>query len=384
MLYGYTKKSIENMCNPGFYLVSCVSNMLVLSLSYFVVPVVGKHLAIFGTASMLVLILEFSWRGKRFTESVYNTRYVIQIIIGAVAITSGIVFINKDYMLYLPILMGMMYFAVNTIIRSQLVQYTSIGLMVLAPAKILITQPKDMLEYMSVVVLFTTVVVLTTVVFRTNKERLEDVERTSTVLRGTHYISTHLMTHDVRNTLQEMQSLALPRYRNSTTAFLYLLQSYSETIDKIVSNNAFDEMADVSIADVVNSLNHLTTTKRMVFSYIEEDDACVVSVKNVVYSILKNFIENSCEAADRIGIVPNIVVAKTHNKVTITDNCGGFDVSGIRNGYTSKTKNCKNHGVFLRTVTDTAMYELFGFCVDVARIHNGTKIVVKFKEAKSK
>ena len=383
MLFGFSKKSISNLNNPVFYYLSCFANTVTLSFAYFTVPRFGTVLGVVGDSILLILIVEFALRRKELTEKQYTLRYVVKVILGTAAVSCGVLMIDKDYVLYLPILVGMMYFNVNTILKSAVVQYTTILFMCIPFIKLIIMNPVNLTEYISVISVFLGISILSTMLFRTNKEKLEEAEKTSSMVIGVHKLMTGLALHDIRNTLQKMQILATAKYRNDIQLFMTTMYRDMKAIEQCVENNMFSQSEEVNIVDIVDSLSHITNNNSVLFCFVCEDQEPVFGVRNMIYSALKNFIENSIEATQRQHKISTITVAKSDNKVIITDNCGGFDVSAITKGVSAKVPGSKKHGIFLRTITDPAIRNLFGFTANIERIEDGTKITMIFdKERK--
>jgi hypothetical protein len=351
--------------------------LIVIGFSFYLLPVLGTPVAFTGIGLMLAMLIEFEVH-KPFTRQQYNIRYVIQMFAGMVVIVLGVVYIERDYILYLPILMGMVYMNVNTIIKNKFIQYVSLAMMFVPAVKVISTKPQNMFEYLCVIFVFMSVSLLSSTLFRTNKETLEEAENVSTMMRGVHKLITHLTRHDVRNELQKMQILGTPTYRKNTALFLDTMYKYQASIEKLVDNNIFDDRSDIDVSALLEALSHVTSSKSVIFSYVCEDDSPVVSGRNMLYSTLKNVIENSIEAANRKGITGQVVVVKSKNKITCTDNCGGFNTSSIAQGRTSKNTGTKNHGVFLYTITNPAIKALFGFSAHVSCIDNGTRVELIF------
>jgi len=378
MLYGFTKGSMGNLYNPIFYAFSCAANIAVFSFGYMLIPTVGPAVCGVGIAVVCGLMLELALR-KNFNDDQYRIRYVTKILCGIVVVASGSLYIDQDYVLYVPILVGMAYITVNTILRSSILQACSITLLLVAPLKILLVmESSKFVAYMSTIVMETALVILTFAIFRTNKERLEETEKTVAILRGHHSMNTHQFSHDMRNVLQSMQELATSKYRTDPIKWLEKFDEYVASIDELCENYKSDEMSQVSIDSIIDALSHMTTNRRIIFNYVKYDDDPVLSYKNYVFWVLRNLIENSIEAANRRGILGTVAVVKSKNTITITDNCGGFDVSGIAHGNTSKTHDPKKHGVFLRTITDPSMSYMYGFTTVVENIKTGTQATLVF------
>lgn len=377
MLFGFTKQAVNNLHHPTFYMLSCISNMITIGFAYYALPVVGEWVAGVGIALMIAMMIEHELHDV-LSKREYNNRYTVKILAGMTVITLGVVYIDRDYILYLPILMGMVYMNVNTIIKNKWLHYVLLALMFAPAVKVIATKPQNMLEYLCVIFLFISVSLLSSTLFRTNKETLEAAENTSMMMKSVHKLVTHLTRHDVRNELQKMQILGTATYRKNQMLFLETMHKYQSSIEQLVDNNIFDDWSSIDVADMIDNLSHVTSNKNLIFSVVCEDSEPVFTVKNMLYSTLKNIIENSVEASNRKGIVGQMTIVKTRNRITCSDNCGGFDVSSIAQGHTSKKHGQKSHGVFLYTITNPAIKTLFGFSATVRRIENGTCVELTF------
>jgi hypothetical protein len=215
--------------------------------------------------------------------------------------------------------------------------------------------------------------------FKSNKSQFELNEQKAELFKNVNKSMNQLRRHDVRNELMKMMILAKAKYRNDIELFMDTLQQFTTSINELIDDKIYDSHYEVDIDSLISTMNHITSHKCIVFNYKKEDSVPLLSNKNFLYSTIKNFVENSCEAAMNKGIVANVTLTKTENKIIIEDDCGGFDVNKIIEGYTSK--NEKNlHGVFLKTITNPFIKNMFGFEVRIERVDNGTKVTLIFEE----
>jgi hypothetical protein len=113
-------------------------------------------------------------------------------------------------------------------------------------------------------------------------------------------------------------------------------------------------------------------TNKASIDYVELDDSTFYTNKNILYSTIKNFLENSIEANSNCFVV----VIKEKDRITIIDDCGGFDLETMKGKTTKEKKNL--HGIFLKTITDPSIKNLFNFEVKIDRMDNGTRVKIVF------
>jgi uncharacterized membrane protein len=379
MLYGYNNKSTMNLYNVRFYVFSCFMNLVSILFSIFTIPEYGIYMGIMGFVLYSVMIYE-ALRRHQFTDDQYRVRYSIKVLAGIALITMGVFTLHSDFLLYLPILMGLLYLNLNTIIRYTWLQYVIIAFMLSPVVRVVLDPSKNKMEYISIIFLFVTSSLISTMLFHTNKETIEENENRANMIKNMFRIMNHLTVHNVRNELQEMQRLYKPEYRNNGMMFLTAMTQHMESIDKMVNNRLFDSYEDVMINDVVDDLNHVLRDSDVEFEsdFDNEEMNCN---KSILFTTIKNFVENSIEASKRNGIKCELKISKRKNMITIIDNAGGFDIEKIGFGKTEKN-NKNDHGIFLRTMIDPSVENIFGFKTTITKISGGTKVILTFKEKK--
>jgi len=376
-MLSYNKNTEINLYSRKFYIFSCILNLISAVFSYFTIPVHGSYIAIAGVVLFIFMALE-SLAPDEFTVSQYVNRYTIKILFGMVVVSTSIFSVDKDYILFIPVLLGLMYLNVNSILKSKFIQYLAPVFMTIPIFKVIISDSYDLVEYLALLFLFIGTSTLTSFLFQTNKHSLEEHERRGKMIKQIYKLMNHLTVHDVRNELQKMQVLAMDRYRKNTTLFIKTLNDFNNNIDKIVDNKLFESSESIDIKDLIEDMSHIIRRGDVCFYPSFKDNTMIYSNKNILFSTLKNFMENSIESARRKGITCQIQFIKDENQITLIDNCGGFEINKIKFGNTEKEDKDK-HGIFLKTIIDPSIKNLFGFEVGIVRLEHGTKVILQFQ-----
>jgi hypothetical protein len=374
MLFGFSRNSHGYLFNSHFYFLSCLLNISTLAIGVLILPNPGKIISFLAIFVHLSLLVELHFR-RSFSKENFRTRYIIKILVGMFSIGSTVIIVDKDYIIYLPFLFGIFYSNVNTILKSSTVSIASILMMSSSVIGVLYSNRIDKTEHIAVLTSFMLMMILSSVLFRTNKMELEESEKRSQMMRCVYQMISQLMRHDVRNELQQMQILAMAKYRNDRELFMKTMSDFTDALDRMISADMFSNSQEINIDEILNdlepALSRCTTHKHLL------DPSPIFGNRNFVYSTLKNLIENSIESANRQGIAPTLRILKAGNRVSLIDNCGGFDITRIMDGVSSKSDS-PEHGLFLRTITDSAISNLFGFKVELCRLVNGTLSVLVF------
>lgn len=376
MLFGFTRKSARYLLSPRFYTFSCALNLLSMVFGILLLPPSGKILCTAGSGVLLGLLVESRFQ-RTFSGEDYRRRYVLKMLMGMAAIGMSMFLLDRDYLLFLPMLMGILYLNVNTILRSSLITASCIVFMSTSLVKIVLSSQANKLEHLAVMILFMTTAFLSGLIFRTSKNELEEVENRSQMMRCAFQLASQLMRHDMRNAMQQLQVLGMARYRNDPALFRKTMSEHTQTLDRIVSADLFSDAQEIRFGELIPALSN-QLSHRCELHHQSLDEEPLVGNRNLVHSVLKNLLENSIEAAQRQGASPCLRIVKVGNKITVLDNCGGFDITRVLEGRTSK-KDAANHGIFLRTVTDPAIASLFGFRVELCSVQGGTSSVLTFE-----
>lgn len=369
---GYTK---VNLYSKLFFRVSCIANILSYIFTFTIVS--GTRLASIAMGLIMVYMLVESYIVEYSHES-YNSRYASKIVMGIVLIALSVVYVDRDYILFLPIIMGLLYLNVNSIIKSKFVNYMLSIFVVVPIVKIYMFSNYNKYEYIGVLVTFMFLITMSNMLFRLNSEKLFEVENRAETTKEIVRLMNHLVVHNVRNELQNMQILCKAKYRNDIDLFIDTMHEYQQSISRLVDSDIFDNFESIDVKEIINGMNHIIGKNLVDFDYTEKDNTEIATNKNVLYSTIKNFIENSIEASRKFKDKKSILIVKEGKTIKITDSCGGFDVSNIKVGSTTKSVDKRYHGVFLKTITDESICKLFGFAVTIKKIDDGTEIEIKF------
>lgn len=377
MLY-FESNKFDVLFSRKYYIVNIVIVMILLAITWKTIPTFGPYISVGAS----ILFLGVSWKsilGRTMTRLEYEKNYIILIYLIMFIIVVSLFTIEKEYIIVIPFLMSMVFGNVNVIFRSNFLQKINQIFMLTPLIKIVITYRN--FEYFSVFVFIASLVVITNLLFTTNRNRLEaESEMKADFVKEVFKLTSQLSNHDVRNSLTKMMILSKKEYRENLPKFL---EEYDNCVSDILSHINLDVFSntDINITELIDKMTHVTRKDNVNFIFDCRDDIKVVANSNIVYSTIKNFIENSIEAANRKNEDVSIMLTKYKNIVEIADNCGGFDVNNIKTGNT--TKNSKGHGIFLSTIIDPAVQKMFGFEVNLYNTGIGIKTVIKFNSVSS-
>ncbi len=374
---GLLFKNGMNLFSKQFFVTSCSGAMLMLAFTYSVVPVVGPALAFFSSTVFVYLIVERIVR-KRYTLEMYASRYEVTMMIEVIVVSVALFYVESDYVLFIPIILGIVYLNVNAIMKSRRVYWFTMPFMLLPVVKIVMFKTDRTLEYASVIVLFILTVFISELLFRSTAQAVAESERRREMMHTVFKLMNHLTSHDVRNLCQRMLILNLEKYRNDPELFEETLDGFVEKLGILTDPKYYEAQVQVDIKALVESMSHVVQSPYITIKLCLEVPSFSCN-KNMLYSTVMNLIENSVEAATRRCRNSVIEISTVGDELTLEDNCGGFDVSGIQRGTTSKPNGIR-HGVFLRTITDPALDGVFGFAVDIQPVPNGTKTIINFNQ----
>ena len=366
-------KTKNTLYNKWFYLGSCIANALCNLFAYSLVSDSVLMLIFFS----ILVAFAFENVFRNLTESELNDRYILKVLFGIITITISMWSINKDYVLFFPLMFGSLYLNFNVYLRSKVLEYTTKAFLFTPFIKLFFMNNIKIIEYAPIMVCFAVITIVSNMLFIMNSKEIKEVENRSDVVKEIFRLMNHLSIHDIRNELQKMQILCTKKYRGDVDLFMDTFKKYSDSIMALIDKDIFTNFEEVNLKDLIENMNHITGRNVVDFSYIEKDDSEVNANKNVLYSTIKNFIENSIEAAMKTNDRKYVTVIKEKKLIRIIDNCGGFDINNIYKGRTTKIDE-KYHGVFLKTIIDPAIKNLFGFLVEIVRLPEGTEIQLRF------
>ena len=378
MVFGFDHNSVVTLYDKKFYRNSCIMNAACMVVAAVILPFPGK---VYGAAATLVFLgflAEILLRGDALTRAAMRNRYIFKMVSGMVTIGIGTALVDKEYVLYVPAVMGMLYLNVNTLLRSPYLQKVIYGFMFLSVAQSVGMHHADLretLEYGATSVFLVVSALLTFGLFRSNKDVFERNERRASILLAVGRMQNELMVHDVNNALMSIFVLSNERYRSDKALFVEELERRLEEVRDLLDVRMLDRREDVDLGELLDRMPAAAGDCRVVRDFQDRDP--IPANLNMFYSMLRNFLQNSAEAAARSGKSATIHVRKSGRLVVLEDDAGGFDTSLIRAGATSKSQ-AGTHGVFLRTVSDPVVQAGFGYRLEIERTQTGTRVEIDF------
>jgi len=380
MVFGFDHNSERTLHKPIFYRASCLANMLATAMAARLLPVAGSIVAWAAfLVSTFLLVQHLLCRGRLAQESI-RRGYLAKIYAGMVLISVGIFELDREYAAYFPIVMGMLYLNVNTILRSNLLQRSATALMTLSVVKAVLLHHgslPEFLEYGSISVMLVSSALLTFELFRSNKRTYEENEQQASALMAVSKMLNQLLVHDVNNALTSIFIVAGEKYRSDKPLFMEELERRVDVVKELIDSRIWDHHEPVDVAEVMDQMTALVGGPMVSIQTEIVDSRRVVTNRNMLYSILRNLLENSMEAASRADSDCAIRVRKEGRTVSVEDDCGGFEVEDIRPGGSAKP-GARGHGVFLSTITSPVIQVAFGFKVAVVRTRTGTRVELVF------
>lgn len=372
-MFFFGARKLEILYSKEYYVVNCLLVIMMEAFSMKLLNVIPWYAHGLITVAFLLVSLPLILNKSPTIED-FNRGYVVTVVLLMVNVSVAVFSFDKEYFLTIPFIVGVVLGNVNFLFRSRTISYAMFPFMLLPLIKISIYH-RDV-EHMAVFASISALCVISSILMSTNKAMVEkETERKAEFVKEVFKLTSGLSNHDLRNELASMMSLSSKKYRENLPLFLEAFDAHVNNILSHVSFNVFDH-TDVDISDVISRMNHVTRNSNCEFVFEAEDDLPVKGNYNVISSMIKNFISNSVEAAVRNNKIAKVSVAKYGNVVEIIDDCGGFDVSRIGIGTSSKTGF--GHGVFLSTIVDPSVQKMFGFNVRILNVVDGTRIIITF------
>lgn len=374
--YSYNNKTEKYLYNKTFFKWSSLSNLFCHILTAFIISNVF-YLEMFVSLIFFGIFVESNF--KDYSRNDFNNRYVMKIIFGIFTMLFSVYYSNREYIIYLPILMGLFYLNVNSIIKSKLVHYACLIFIPFPIIKVLFTNLQNKIEYLVVLIMFSTISFMTHYLFSSRKNQIEENEEKVETIKTIFQMRNGLKKHDIRNELTKLMILSSKKYRSDFNLFIETLESIVKTINlSIDDDDIFGEHEVINFDEILDQMPNVTLNKNINFSYGKKDEIKIKCNKNILFSTIKNFLENSMEAARKNQKIAGVVLTKEKNLITIIDDCGGFDLSKISFGNSSK-EHKHLHGIFLKTIITPFIKDVFGFSVEIENIGSGTKVKIMFE-----
>ena len=378
-MFGFAASSEGTLYSAGFYRTSCALNAFCMACGGVLLPFPGAQLCAPWALVHLGFLVEQLVRGPALGREAMRRRYIVKILSGMGAIALSMALVARDYVIYLPIVMGLMYLNANTLIRSSAIQGAVFGLMPLSVVKAVAmhhSNPVEAGEYAATSALLVASGLLTYKLFSTNKSVFERNERMAATLPAVGRMQDELSAHDVNNSLASLYILSNERYRADKGMFLEELDRRVEQVKELVDARRMDRRDRVDVGKLLDRMPGAAGDCALVREFA--DDVPVTANRNMLFSMLRNFLENSSQAAERSGRACTVRVRKRGDLLELEDDAGGFDVERIGSGESAKSGG--GHGVFLRTVADPAVQAGFGYRLRISRTGRGTLVSIAFAD----
>lgn len=368
-------KRIE-LHSRSFLMTSCLAASLFFLSSCFFVELDCMFVYIPSSLVLLCFALEARYAKRELTLRHYNIRYEITIYLGMLVTTTSMFLIDDIFVLFVPVLLGVLYTSANTFIKSKRVAVASSLFMFEPIVKLLSVRSSVPLGYTAVMVLCIVVVLISDNLFKSTAQARDDSEHKLVLMRSVFKFVHGLKSHDLRNLASRFPVLMLPEYRNDPVKFCEKLFELISELDALASFKLFDVPEPVSLHKMITSIPCVQDNRDKFILDIWESR--IIANKHILHTVLKNVTENAMEAAARKHIVPVIEIKQYGDTITVTDNCGGFDTHDIKHMRSSKAG--QGHGVFLNMITDPAIGVLFGMTVSVVRVSHGTCVTINYNK----
>lgn len=196
-------------------------------------------------------------------------------------------------------------------------------------------------------------------------------------------IIQQIVRHDLNNALEELDYLVgkwdTTQCQSHGSSCLPSIEKQLQKLRQSADLLSVQEGSEVCVSKVVLPVvvncDLLPNTK-----FKEFDGDSVAVDARVLVSVIKNLLDNSKEAYERLhhgldGLL--ITMSFQGGLLSIEDNSGGLDPNNVKYGNTTKSKP-KGHGQFLSTMVEKS--HLFGFSFVIECIPGGTKVTLGFKK----
>jgi hypothetical protein len=183
-------------------------------------------------------------------------------------------------------------------------------------------------------------------------------------------ISKRILRHDVNNTLMEnIKYVRRDKISEADLNRIEILRLLDSTDFSYKHKITFDEILGSTLSTYDYNLFDVTRTNKNIKYKLN---------KYVMISILRNLYNNAIEAYSRNGLKSSIKITILNNKerIIVKDNCGGFNVSNIKTGLSSKGSE---NGVFLKLLTNKSVQDILGIRFNIYSGGGNTVAIIKFK-----
>lgn len=363
MFFKLTSKHYFNLYSKNFFLFSCVANLIssifaiiTLSNQFIILPVIG-------ICAFVGMIIERLYKFD-YNIDTYNERYIIKIFYEIVITTIGFFTLSSEYLMYLPILLSMLYLNVNTIIKSKLIQYSTILFMLTPILKIFTSEIQNIPLYSSVCVLFILVTFLSNFLFKSHQELIEESKQKENILIEVYKLTQRPVMHNIKNELTRLYLIA-HKYTNDPGAFIEELRNSSESIQRFANTYLFDNEEIIDLENLIIDLERFLPISTMsVFnSFIDRKE--IVGNRNFIYSVIKKILDNCAEKCNKNKTNSDVILIKRENYLIVRDECG--------------TNVSNEFEIFLNVIKDQSVKNMFKYNIEISEITNGYEYKLLFK-----
>lgn len=363
MFFKLTSKHYFDLYSKNFFIFSCIANIISSIFAMILLPKQFLILPFIGLFCFVGMIFE---RFNKFDYNIetYNERYIIKIFYQIVLTTIGFFTLSSEYLLYLPILLSMLYLNVNTIIKSKLIQYSSILFMMTPILKIFTSEIENIMLYSSVCVLFVSVTFLSTFLFKSNQEQIEESKHKQNMLIEIYKLTQRPVMHNIKNELTRLYLIA-HKYTNDPGMFIEELRDSSESIQRFANTYIFDNEESIDLETLIIDLERFSPISSMsIFnSFIDRKE--IVGNRNFIFSVIKTILSNCAEKCKYNKINADVLLIKRENYLIVRDECG--------------TNVSNEFEIFLNVINDKSVKDMFKYNIEISEITNGYEYKLLFK-----
>ena len=370
--------TVSELFTRKFYGFSIIANVMSLSGGFMLFhSTIGKILLCVLVFIDILIGIEFRLKQTIIeNRKIIINRYIIKVIVGMIAVLITVIDIDNPVVLYIPPMMYIVYSAFNAIISSKLISIVNPIFLTMGLIAVICKSGSSanaiLYGFLTVMMIF--------VVTLSRKLYVAQVKETSNKVEFANSVSViydmvfSILRHDINNHLAGMQILAMPKYRENEELFMKTLQEHYDRIADTIRTTKMTNPECINLVDITKK----SATQCGIAIAVRNDVpiSVVKSNKSMLVPTIKNIVENCNEAAKRKGIKAEITLIVGKGKISVEDNCGGFDVTAIQYGRSAKSG--AGHGVFLKTITSPVIKKLFGFTVTVESIPGGSRHIINF------
>lgn len=366
---------VEILFSKAYYTLNFVAILVMSALTSYIVKSIPAYINVIIMFGYFAYSLPLIFN-KKPQYSDYIKRYIVTIVIVMLNVDTAMYLLRSECILTMPFVIGIVIGNINVIFKSHIIRY--LNMVFITSPLIKLFMSVWTIERFAVFICLLSMCVVAHFILASNRRKIEsETNAKANFVKEVVGLSADLNNHDLRNELTKMLKLSSKKYRENLPMFLEEFDRCMSNVLKCASFNIF-ENSDIDVEDITARLKSMISQNSGEFILEIEDNIKLTGNHNIVYSMIKNFIDNSLEAASSNSIKPEIALIKYDNVIEIVDNCGGFDVNKIALGRSSKSGEW--HGVFLRTITDPSMQKMFGFKVSIYSMGDGTRIVIEFNQ----